>query len=115
MSDDVTKLPVKFKAPPSDERTLEIVRDVGHCNHTFTIDGGKIRHVRYIIDEGAAEVECSACKAKLTPMWVLTKMAHKETQYHETERRYHDSMRRLSERSRVKCEHCNRMTQIRGR
>jgi hypothetical protein len=45
-------------------------------------------------------------------MWVLTKLAHKETGYHETERRYHEEMKRLSERSRTKCEHCGQMTRI---
>jgi hypothetical protein len=113
MSDDVTKLPVKFKHPPSGERTLEVVDRFGSgCNHSFTIVEGEVRQITYLIDEAAAEVECSVCKAKLNPMWVLARLAHNETKYHETARRYHDEMKRLAERSRTRCDHCGKMTRI---
>jgi hypothetical protein len=109
----VTRLPVKFKTPPSEERTLEIVhggRD--GCNHTFTIVGGEIKNVTYLVAEAAAEVECSNCKAKLNPMWVLARLAHDETRYHETAKRYQEEMKRLSERTRTKCDNCGHMTRI---
>jgi hypothetical protein len=114
LTDEVTKLPVKFKAQPSGERVLEVVhgglRD--GCNHSFNIVGGQVKHVTYIVDEAAAEVECGGCKAKLNPMWVLAKLAHNETKYHETAKRYQEEMARLSERSRTRCDACGHMTRI---
>jgi hypothetical protein len=109
MTDEsVLRLPVKFKTPPSEERTLEVVHGgFDRCNHNFIIVGGEIKHVTYIIDEAAAEVECSNCKAKLNPMWVLARLAHHETRY-----RYQEEMKRLSERTRTKCDNCGHMTRI---
>jgi hypothetical protein len=112
VTDGVTKLPVKFKTQPSGERVLEVIRGGGECNHSFIIAGGQIRNVAYIVDEAAAEVECSNCKAKLNPMWVLAKLAHKETQYHELAARYQEEMARLSERQRTRCDNCGKMTRI---
>jgi Zn finger protein HypA/HybF involved in hydrogenase expression len=119
MSDEVAKLPVKFKAPPTGERTLEIVGPYGggeRCNHDFYFAGAPggsvMKRVTYLVDEAAAEVECSNCKGKLNPMWVLARLAHHETQYHEASRRYQDEMKRLSERSRTRCDKCGSMTRI---
>jgi hypothetical protein len=119
MSDDsVTRLPVKFKTPPSGERVLDVVRG-GGCNHDFFFAGDPLapggavmRPVTYIVDPAAAEVECSNCKAKLNPMWVLARLAHNETRYHETAKRYQEEMKRLSERARTKCAYCGQMTRI---
>jgi hypothetical protein len=112
MPDEIAKLPVKFKAPPKgDRRVLEVVNH-GPCNHVFTIEGGKVRNVTYLIDPGAAEVQCSACGTKLNPMWVLAKLAHQETRYHEYADRYQDEMKRLGERSRTRCDGCGKMTRI---
>jgi hypothetical protein len=113
MSDEVAKLPVKFRAPPTGERVLEVVRG-GHngCNHDFVIANGEVKQVTYVVDPAAAEVECSNCKAKLNPMWVLARLAHHETRYHELAARYQDEMRRLSKRTRTKCDHCGAMTRI---
>jgi hypothetical protein len=117
MTDDVTKLPVKFKAPPTGERVLEVVGGSygDGCNHVFAIAGGQIKNVTYIVDPAAAEVECSNCKAKLNPMWVLARLAHKETDYHALAARYQQEMRRLSERTRTKCQNCGYMTRISDR
>jgi ribosomal protein S27E len=116
MTDDVAKLPVKFKTPPTGERVLELVSRYGEeCNHAFFIANGQIKHVTYIVDEAAAEVECSNCKTRLNPMWVLARLAGKESSYHELAQRYQDEMRRLSERSRTKCENCGHMTRVSNR
>ena len=119
MTDDVTKLPVKFKGPPSGERVLDVVRGSGGCNHDFFFAGDPLapggsvmKHVTYIVDEAAAEVECSNCKARLNPMWVLARLAHNETQYHEFASRYQEEMQRLSERTRTRCDYCGKMTRI---
>ena len=125
MTDDVTKLPVRFKAPPTGERVLEVVGRYGggeRCNHDFYFAGDPLapggtvmKRVTYLVDEAAAEVECSNCHAKLNPMWVLARLAHHETKYHELAENYQEEMRRLSERKRTKCDRCGYMTRISNR
>jgi Zn finger protein HypA/HybF involved in hydrogenase expression len=120
MSDEITRLPVKFKEPPSEERTLEIVQrwGAGSCNHDFYFAGDPLtgasvmKNVTYIVSEAEAEVTCGHCKAKLNPTWVLVRLAHQETKYHETAKRYQEEMKRLSERQRTKCDRCGHMTRI---
>lgn len=104
--DNVAKLPVRFKNPLPEARTLVRPWEVpkpGVCQHLFA---------QYIVDEGLAEVECGDCGAKLNPMWVLCRLATEDRRYHEAAKRYHEEMKRLRERTRTKCEHCGRMTCI---
>lgn len=69
----------------------------------------------YLVDEKLAEVECGTCHAKLNPMHVLGELARQETNWHTYRRTYLEQVQRLRERSRTKCEHCNRMTRISSR
>lgn len=113
-TDNITKLPIKFKSPPSDEGPmLKIVdRYSGGCNHSYQFVNGKKVNAKYMIREGETEVECSLCETKLDPMFVLRKLAVEETQWHEAGKRYHEEMKRLSGRRSTKCEHCRKMTRI---
>jgi hypothetical protein len=119
-SDDKIKpLPVKFKKPPGDEPPfLKVVHYGGPCNHQWfwrgdpTSADSRMVNVTYLIREGETEVECSNCGTKLDPMWVLRRMATEETQWLRTRERYMDEMKRLRERSRTKCWHCGKMTEI---
>lgn len=112
--ENVTKLPIKFKAPPSDEGPmLEVVQyEPDGCNHKYKVIGSKVVNARYLIREGETEVECNLCGTKLDPMFVLRKLAHEETNWHRTRKAYQAEMVRLNERKATKCEHCNRMTRI---
>jgi hypothetical protein len=116
MSDDnVTKLPINFKAPPSDDGPmLQIVdryeRDA--CNHSWQFTNGRQVNARYLIREGETEVECSLCETKLDPMFVLRKLAHEETKWERSRQTYRAEMARLCERKATKCEHCSKMTRI---
>lgn len=103
MSDDgadIIPLPVKFRDDDI-ERVLTVVSQYGGC-----------RHERFTIDKRLAQVECRDCKAVLDPMFALTKLAEKETRYHELHARYQDEMARLAQRTKTKCEHCGSMTRI---
>lgn len=114
MSDDdkITKLPIKFKEPPSaDGPTLKVVRYEG-CNHRWVFNNGRQKNAQYIIREGETEVECGLCKTKLDPMFVLKILAHEETSWGETRKRYQEEMKRLNERKLTKCQHCAKMTRI---
>lgn len=114
MSDDkITKLPIGYKSQDPDQPMLKVVHGgVGKCDHKWTWKDGHMRNVTYLIGEGETEVECSACGTRLDPMFVLRRLAHEETKWHERRQRYNDEMKRLDERSRTKCEHCNKMTRI---
>lgn len=114
MSDDnVTKLPVNFKVPPTDDGPmLKIVSGIGSCNHSFSVIQGKIINAKYLIREGETEVECSLCEAKLDPMFVLRKLAHEETKWERSRHTYQEEMKRLGGRRSTKCDHCGKMTRI---
>lgn len=115
MSDDdkVKKLPVKFKAPPApDMPMLKVVQWDGKCNHSFHVDGGKVRDAHYLIREGETEVECGLCGTRLDPMFVLRRLANEETRWERTRQQYKEEMQRLAERERTKCHHCGKMTRI---
>lgn len=104
--DNVSKLPVRFKKPVPEDRTLVLAWEASKgqkCSHLLTT---------YIVSACDAEVECEKCGTKLNPMWVLTKLATEDRRL-EDARRYHaEETARLAERSRTKCEHCAKMTRI---
>jgi ribosomal protein S27E len=105
MSDEIKRLPVRFKKPAIDEgRTLQVVRPIDKCDH--------VTRVTYAIRPGETEVECSGCGTRLEPMWVLTKLANEDSRYHQAAIRYQEEMKRLRERSRTKCEACGHLTRI---
>ncbi|MGY3615718.1 hypothetical protein [Bradyrhizobium sp. USDA 10063] len=117
MSDDNIKpLPVKFKAPPSEEGPMLKVIDLrfgeNGCNHRYFYRDGRMQHVGYLIREGETEVECGHCHTRLDPMFVLRMMATEETQWLRTRKAYVEEMQRLNERRRTKCDHCGQMTRI---
>lgn len=114
--DNVRPLPVKFKAPASDEEPmLKIVQTSwtkDECDHKTRYANERIEHASYLIREGETEVECSLCNRRLDPMFVLMRLARKESEWHRTRALYQDEMKRLSARKRTKCESCGHMTRI---
>ena len=109
MSDDgdnVFKLPVT-KRPINDAPIRTVL----------TTGSKKCPHAHVEVDEKLGEVECSDCKAKLNPMWVLGELARK---YKERLGNYRQLVvqsriisQRLEQKQRCKCEHCGRLTRIR--
>lgn len=109
--DKVKRLPIRFKAPPgSDAPILKIVSDWGQCQHRHW--PGTLRPVTYNVREGETEVECGCCGTRLDPMFVLRVLAGRESEYERRRRVAAEETKRLNERSRTKCEHCDRMTKI---
>jgi len=105
-NDNVKRLPVKFKQPVPEDRTLLLpweVKQSGKCTHL---------RVGYIIDSASAEVECNQCGEKLNPMWVLSQLATEDRRYADSQKRYREEMERLTNRSRTKCQHCGKLTRI---
>lgn len=105
-ADNVKRLPVRFKQPVPEERSLVAPWEVGapsKCNHYS---------VGYIVDASAAQVECGKCGEKLNPMWVLGQLASDDRRFAESQKRYQEEMERLSKRARTKCQYCGSMTRI---
>lgn len=105
-TDNVSKLPVRFKNPLPEDRSIMLAWEAGQphaCGHLMTT---------YLLGDGAAEVTCGRCGEKLDPMWVLHKLAVSDRRMAESQARYQEEQRRLAERKRTKCEHCRQMTRI---
>jgi len=104
----VIKLPVKFKARAPDERTLvspwEVLKHV-ECDHLMAT---------YIINEREADVECGRCGTRLNPMWVLKELATSDRRYAQMKESAKQASERRADRVRCKCQHCGKMTRIRG-
>ncbi len=102
--DNVKRLPVRFKNPAPEERTLLWPHEVGKLE--------KCHHDKFVIDQARAEVECGSCGEKLNPMWVLNSLTARDSRFHAAHFRHADEMKRLTERERTKCQHCGQMTRI---
>lgn len=119
MSDDddkISRLPVRHKKPPQEDgRMLKVVdkwTDLEKCHHRALYRNGRFVSVTYLIRDGETEVECGNCGTKLEPMWVLSRLAHEETDFDHKRKVAAEEMRRLHERSRTQCQHCGQMTRI---
>ena len=103
MSDNIKDIGVKFKRPAEEDRMLKAVRDYGGCvNH------------QYLIDEELSEVSCAKCDKKFNPMAVLVKLANREGTWKANQKRSQELMKKLEERTSTKCNHCGKMTKIKG-
>jgi hypothetical protein len=100
---DVTKFPRSKREHPGADACLTMVTPY---------DPKVCRHSSFIIDPSAAEVTCGKCGTKLSPMWVLNYLATEETGWDRTRKACAEERKRLDERSRTKCQHCQRMTRI---
>lgn len=117
--DKVKPIPVKFKTPPrGDPPFLKIVdHEPGGCNHRYRWRDtgamtGHMENATYQLRDGETEIECGLCGTRLDPMFVLRIMANEENLWSRARERYIEDMRRLKERSRTKCYHCGKMTEI---
>lgn len=112
MGDNISKLPVRFKPAPGEEgRTLKVVDNRWsreECDHRSS----HMRSVTYLIRAGETEVECSGCGTRLDPMFVLSLMAHAETDWLRTRQLHIEETERLAKRRRTTCQHCGKMTRI---
>jgi hypothetical protein len=102
----VTRLPVRFKEPPDEDRTLLGPYEPPHhpdCQHLF---------VQYWVSPSEAEVTCGKCGTKLNPMWVLGQLATSDRRYAEQQKAAKAAQARLDERRRAKCQHCGKMTRV---
>lgn len=102
--DKIARLPVKFKKPPAESRTLFTPWEVVNSKPCF--------HDQFVVDQKKDAVECARCGEKLNPMWVLSHLATRDRNMADNFERAHEAMDRLEQRVRTKCDHCGKMTRI---
>lgn len=79
---------------------------------THQVSTPSCKHSSIRIDAQKAEVECEACGEKLNPVWLLTRMCNEETRYEREWKKYLAILREYKKKSRCKCEHCGKFTNI---
>lgn len=99
---DVVDLVVSRKEPP-DGRLMLVPPPRAACIHFNT---------SFEIDKVAGKCTCLGCGEEVSPMFVLERLMHLESQWMRTREAHQQEMLRLKERSRTKCEHCGEMTRI---
>ena len=73
------------------------------------------RHSRVTVDERKNLLTCRDCEAEVNPMWWMSRYIIDEWSRFESRRKAAGEAVAMAEkRSRTKCEHCARMTRIRG-
>lgn len=102
MSDDkITQLPIKRRASqPDPAATLQVV-------HSY-----ECQHGNFLVDDKLGEVECGRCKAKLNPIWVLSRLAMEESDLRRTWAQLRAEIELMKPRLKTKCEHCGKLTPI---
>lgn len=70
--------------------------------------------VTYQVNPAERDVRCGRCGAPLNPIWVLEQLARSESRLNEAVEVYQQWKAEHEQRSRCKCQHCGRMTRIRG-
>lgn len=99
----VVPLGAEFKPPPDGE--LMLVPPPGEaCQHD---------NAQFEVDIRGGRCICKNCRGEVSPFFVLERLMRSESLWQRHRRCYVDDMQRLSERSRAKCQHCQRMTRIR--
>jgi hypothetical protein len=72
------------------------------------------KHGNFIVDNELAKVTCTKCDKEVNPIWLLHQMAINESRYERNRQASIEAAEALDKRVRTKCEHCKKMTRIRG-
>ena len=73
---------------------------------------GGCRHLHTVVDERLAEVTCRDCGEKLSPLWVLARLANEDDRLRNAWADMRVQIASMKERTRVKCRHCERFTPV---
>lgn len=95
-----------------DPRPDEVSMVPANGPHAAFAPDNQCRHLNITVHEDLSEVVCRDCKAKLNPIWVLTRMAREETKWSLRRSEYIAARTELAKRQRCKCQHCGQMTRI---
>lgn len=100
---NVVKLAVS-KRPPLGETFLQAV-PVHSCTHF---------RGPFEVDDKANKCKCLACGGEVSPFFVLTQLMAMESTWMRNREAAAAISKRLEERTSTKCQHCGKMTRIKG-
>lgn len=95
-----------------DPRPLEVSMKPIAGPHCAFAPEGQCRHLNISVHEDLSEVICRDCGEKLSPIWVLSRMAKEETKWGLRRAEFMKVRAELAARQRCKCQHCGQMTRI---
>jgi ribosomal protein S27E len=72
----------------------------------------KCQHTKFIVDEAENFIECGICGEKLNPIWVVMQMASSEHRAIRNLEEIEEIMKKALAKTKCKCQHCNKMTDI---
>ncbi len=102
MSEGVIDLPVSNRR--QEENGMSLVKSKPQpCGHYRSFD----------INTDSDRCFCRDCGAEVSPIFVIKRMMAQESLWTRSRDRYMEDMKKLSERKRVKCQHCGKMAKIR--
>lgn len=93
---------------------LEVRKVAPHENALTLVPVPPCRHWHLEVDESRETLRCLDCNASIQPMWALVRMAREESLWNYKRERFIETKQKLEARCRTTCEHCGRMTRIRG-
>jgi Zn finger protein HypA/HybF involved in hydrogenase expression len=70
------------------------------------------KHARLSIDQSTDTVWCKDCGQKLSPMWVLNRIADKHNRFYWNYSEVFEKSKKAQQMNRCKCQHCGQMTRI---
>lgn len=89
------------KPPEQIFTEIKKIPHVDECQHN---------HVK--IDEATDSVICSDCGERLSPMWVLKRLAQRHNQFYWNYERLFKMTEKAAKMNRCKCQFCGKMTKI---
>lgn len=99
--DNITEFPVKRRAQKADPNaSLQVV-------HSY-----ECQHGNFLVDDKLGEVECGRCKAKLNPIWALSRLAMEESDLRRAWAHLRAEIELMKPRLKTKCDHCGKLTPI---
>lgn len=69
-------------------------------------------HKNVLIDSAKTEVECEDCGARINPVWLLGEFMRIESQWSRQLAELKRQIDQAADKTRCKCAHCGKMTQI---
>lgn len=102
----------------SDSNVIELSFDKEQHPRQVFVENNKTprhdecKHSALVIDQSTDTVWCKDCDQKLSPMWVLSRIADKHNQFYWNYSEVFEKSKKALKMNRCKCEHCGNMTRI---
>jgi len=109
--DDKKVLSIKFGGVAKDPRPDEPSMIYKKSDYPYQY-GSECAHINTQISEELDTVLCRDCGEKLSPMWVLKRLANEETKWASKRAEMLKLGEELYKRKRCKCEKCGEITTI---